>query len=72
MKRFSGGDFTAPAFIDTGRKPGMESLKPFAGQITFEVEELPAGGKLRIEATGPDAIAAVQSLLRAQQHSDHP
>jgi hypothetical protein len=69
VQRFTRGDYTAPPFVDAQKKPGLESLKPFAARIKFEVEELPDGGKLVIDAAGAEAVEAVQTFLRAQQRS---
>jgi competence protein ComEA len=70
VKRFRSGDYGSPKFIDAQRKPGTESLKAFAAQIKYDVEELPGGGRILIGATDPEAMAAVQIFIRAQQRPD--
>ena len=65
--RFGARDFRAPAFIDPQRTPGSDSLQPLGARITYKVEEVPGGGRLVLDATEADAIAAVQAFVRAQQ-----
>lgn len=71
VKRVKSGDYTRPPFLDAQVKPELESLRPFAEHITLQFEELPAGGKVLISATQPDAIGAVQKFIRAHQPPSH-
>jgi len=46
--------------------PGVVEMKQFVGCSDFTFEETEAGGRVRINATSPAALAAVQKFLRFQ------
>lgn len=65
-KLFSAGDFAKPKAIHDQVPPGVETMTARRAEITYGYEELPAGGRVRIEATSPEALAAVHAFLRFQ------
>ena len=68
--RFSRGDFTIPGFVHAREVPGTRVMAARKAQIAYEARDLPGGGEVRIRATDPEAVAAVQEFL-AFQRSDH-
>ena len=65
-KAFSHGDFSAPLAIHGVQPPGVETLRLLAAQVTYTVEETPAGGRVRISTADPVALAAAHDFLRFQ------
>jgi hypothetical protein len=63
---FSAGNFEMPMFIHDQVPPGVPAMKRLKSQIKYEVETLPAGARVRISSTNPDAIKAIQDFLRFQ------
>ena len=70
VKRFASGDYASSELLGAQRKPGTESLRAFAAQIKYDVEEVPGGGKILISATAPEAVAAIHAFLQAQQRPE--
>lgn len=63
---FLKADFTIPAFVH-GRKPaGVEGMKKHAAAITYSVEELPRGARIRITTRNREALTAVHEFMRFQ------
>jgi len=46
--------------------PGVVEMKQLLGALTFTFQETKAGGRVRINAPSPAALAAVQKFLRFQ------
>ena len=68
--RFSRGDFTIPGFVHAREVPGTGVMAARKGQITYEANDLPGGGEVRIRSSDSAAVAAVHEFL-AFQRSDH-
>ena len=63
---FSDGDFSTPMFIRDGVPPGTTSIKLMKAAIHYTYEEMPSGGRVRIQANDPIAVAAIHDFLRFQ------
>lgn len=63
---FSEGDFSTPMFIHDGVPPGTTTMKLMKTAIHYDYEETPMGGRVRIEANDPIAVAALHDFLRFQ------
>ena len=63
---FSNGDFSTPMFIHDGVSPGTTTMKLMKAAIHYRYEETPSGGKVRIQADDPIAVAAIHDFLRFQ------
>ena len=68
---FSKGDFSIPMFVHDQVPPGVPVMKQKRAQISYNFEELLAGGRVRIETTDPDALKAVHDFLRFQVEDHH-
>src|SRR6202049_695844 len=55
---FSNGDFSIPTFVHDEVPPGVQVMKEKHAEISYTFEELPAGGRVRIKTTNPDALKA--------------
>jgi hypothetical protein len=63
---FSTGNFEMPMFIHDQVPPGVPVMKRLNNQIKYEVENIPGGGRVRINSANPEAVKAVQDFLRFQ------
>src|SRR5882762_7361812 len=63
---FAAGDFSIPMFVHDQVPPGVPVMKEKRAVISYSFEELPAGGKVRINTTNPDALEAIHDFLRFQ------
>ena len=63
---FSNGDFSTPTFIHDGVPPGTTTMKLMRAAIHYNYEETPSGGRVRISAGDPIAVAAIHDFLRFQ------
>jgi hypothetical protein len=63
---FSNGKFSIPMFVHDQVPPGVPVMKDRRADISYSFEELPAGGRVRIKTTNPDALKAVHEFLRFQ------
>lgn len=63
---FAMGDFSTPMFVHDSVPPGVTSMKLLKAVIRYRYEEVPAGGRVRIESADPVAVAAVHDFLRFQ------
>jgi len=68
---FSDGDFSVPMFVHEQVPPGVPVMKEKRGQISYTLEELPAGGTVRIKTTDHDALKAIHAFLRFQIDDHH-
>jgi hypothetical protein len=68
---FSKGEFSIPMFIHDQVPPGVPVLQEKHAEISYSLEELPAGGRVRIKTTNPDALKAVHDFLRFQITDHH-
>jgi hypothetical protein len=55
-----------PMFIHDQVPPGVPVMKRLKSQIKYEVENIPAGARVRISTGNPEALKAVQDFLRFQ------
>jgi hypothetical protein len=66
-KAFQSGDFDIPMFVhDTKTVPGVADMQRLKDAINYKFEETKTGGKVKIESSNPEAIAAVHQFLRFQ------
>lgn len=63
---FTNGDFSIPMFIHDQTPPGVPIMKRKAAEISYRVEELPSGGRVRIKTIDREALQAVHAFLRFQ------
>jgi hypothetical protein len=68
---FSNGDFSIPMFVHDQVPPGVPVMKEKRAEISYSFEELPAGGRVRIKTTNPDALKAIHDFLRFQIEDHH-
>ena len=73
--RFTGGDFTDPAYLHGETMDGLNELKRAgeAGALNVRYEELPDGAQLIYEADDPAVVVALHLWFQAQvaDHGDH-
>jgi len=67
---FSNGDFSIPMLVHSEVPPGATEMKDRRANITYAVEEMPTGGRVRITTTNHDALNAVHDFL-SFQIADH-
>lgn len=65
-KMFANGDFSTPMFIHDSVPPGTTTMKLMKAAIHYAYEEMPSGGRVRIQADDPIAVAAIHDFLRFQ------
>jgi hypothetical protein len=53
-------------FIHDGIPPGTTTMKLMKAAIHYTYEEMPSGGRVRIQADDPIALAAIHDFLRFQ------
>ena len=63
---FSNGDLSTPMFIHDGVPPGVTTMKLMKSAIHYTYEEIPTGGKVRINSDDPIGVAATHDFLRFQ------
>jgi hypothetical protein len=63
---FSDGDFTAPILIHATNPPGTATMTRLKAEITYSVEEIPSGGRIRIATANADALRAIHEFQRFQ------
>jgi Spy/CpxP family protein refolding chaperone len=68
---FSNGDFSIPMVVHDQVPPGVPVMKEKRAEISYSFEELPAGGRVCIKATNPDALQAIHDFLRFQIEDHH-
>ena len=64
--QFSRGDFGIPLQVHGEKPAGVDALTQQASAITYTFEAAPLGGRVRIAAANPNALAAVHEFLRYQ------
>jgi TusA-related sulfurtransferase len=68
---FSNGDFSLPMFIHSQVPPGVTEMKEKRGAISYTLEELPGGGRVRIKTADRDALNAIHDFLNFQIEDHH-
>jgi hypothetical protein len=63
---FRNGDFSTPMFIHDGVPPGVTTMKLMKEAIRYSYEELPSGGRVRLQSTDAIAVAAIHDFMRFQ------
>jgi hypothetical protein len=63
---FGNGDFSTPMFIHDGVPPGVTTMKLMKSAIHYTYEEMPSGGRVRMQSTDAIAVSAIQDFLRFQ------
>jgi hypothetical protein len=63
---FGNGDFSAPMFVHDTLPPGVTTMKLLKAAIHYTYEEVPAGGRVRLQSPDPIAVAAIHDFLRFQ------
>jgi len=63
---FKQGDFSVPMLVHQTEVPGAQDLKRAAARISYRYAETPAGGRVDIMSTEPDALRAVHAFLKFQ------
>jgi TusA-related sulfurtransferase len=63
---FGEGDFSAPMFTHDTVPPGVTTMKLMKSAIHYAYEELPSGGRVRIQSADPIAVASIHDFLRFQ------
>jgi len=70
---FSEGDFDIPMFVHDTPPPGVPEMKRLKNKITYTFKEIPAGGRVLISTTDPEALGAIHKFLTFQidEHQTH-
>jgi hypothetical protein len=63
---FAAGDFETPLVVHARTPPGTEAMSRLKADIGYVFEETERGGRVRINARGAEARAAVHAFLRFQ------
>ena len=63
---FSAGNFSVPMFVHDAGPPGTSTMTRRKSAIRYRYEELPAGGRVVISTSDPDALDAIHDFLRFQ------
>jgi hypothetical protein len=63
---FAEGNFDAPMFIHDTTPPGVPTMIKLRGEIHYQYEETPAGGRLLISTRSAHALDAVHAFLLFQ------
>jgi hypothetical protein len=63
---FSAGNFEMPMFIHDQVPPGVPVMKKRKKQITYELENLESGGRVRLLSQNPEVVKAIHDFLRFQ------
>ena len=63
---FGNGDFSTPMFVHDGIPPGVTTMKLLKSVIHYNYEEMPSGGRVRIQSADAVAVAAIHDFLRFQ------
>jgi hypothetical protein len=63
---FAAGDFTLPLFVHQTEPPGSAIMKERRSMLTFTFERMPAGGKVIVRTSDPQARTALHDFLRFQ------
>jgi hypothetical protein len=63
---FKAGDFGKPALTHAQEVPGTVEMSRLKDRVTYQYEETPAGGRVRIVTRDANALAAVHAFLHFQ------
>lgn len=65
-KKFAAGDFSAPELTHGRVPPGVPAMRKLKSDITYNVEFMEGGGRLRMSSKNPKAVAALHDFLKFQ------
>ena len=65
-KRFASGDFSAPELTHNLVPPGTEEMQKLKADISYQVEHIESGGRLRMRSKNSKAVAAIHEFLKFQ------
>ena len=65
-RKFSEGDFEAPALIHGREPPGVASMKRFRREIRYRFVTTDRGARIVISTKNREALAAIHEFLRFQ------
>jgi hypothetical protein len=68
---FSHSDFSIPMFIHDQVPPGVPVMKEKRAAITYSLEEMADGSRVRIKTNNPAALKAIHEFLRFQIQDHH-
>jgi hypothetical protein len=68
---FANGDFSIPMFVHSQVPPGVTEMKDKRAVISYSLEELPDGGRVRIKTGDHDALNAIHDFLTFQIEDHH-
>ena len=68
---FSNGDFSIPMFVHSQVPPGVTEMREKRNEISYSLEELPDGGRVRISTKNHDALNAIHDFLTFQIEDHH-
>ncbi len=63
---FGEGNFSTPMLTHRKTPPGVPVMQKLKGEIRFEFEKGERGGRVRINTSNPEALAAIHEFLRFQ------
>jgi len=63
---FGQGSFDLPHFIHATDVPGTAPMKSLKDRITYRYRQTPAGGRVDIVTSDPEALEAIHAFLRFQ------
>lgn len=67
---FKGGNFTLPGLVHDREVPGTDAMAAHRSSISYTVDSLSGGARLRLTTGDPVALAAIHEFLAFQRH-DH-
>ncbi|HEX8187892.1 MAG TPA: hypothetical protein VF586_06065 [Pyrinomonadaceae bacterium] len=65
-RMFAAGNFDTPMLVHARAVPGAPAMSRLKAEIVYAFEETERGGRIRIGAKSPEALAAVHEFLRFQ------
>jgi hypothetical protein len=71
VTKFSSGDSPFLMFVHERVPPGVPVMKDKPAEISYNFDELSAGGRVRITTTNPAALKTIHEFLRFQIEDHH-
>ena len=65
-REFDQANFKTPMFVHDKTPAGVEDMARLKSDLSYDYQEFAAGGRIRITAKSPAALAAVHEFLRFQ------
>ena len=60
-----------PMFVHDQVPPGVDTMKKERNEISYDFENLPSGGSVRIKVRSRDALDAIHDFFRFQIEDHH-